>query len=229
MVVRGRLARPTRAVPLPVSLSGPTTIFVAPENNPTLGEDGLYCQVIFWGVRKDVEFRPFRAPRDVSPQLTHTHQRPAKWAGRPHTPAPAAGLSFLLRLFGATLHQAKILARTRNPVNPPLMEMTPRGKRGKLRTDFPHSSHRAWKSGHNPTRRIPTFPPRRRDDFSFSEKLEKSHAKFCKKRHAHLIKSRKHWLMAHSFFYVLQLVNPRFSTRLGERREAFRKDLKVDT
>jgi hypothetical protein len=40
------------------------------------------------------------------------------------------------------------------------VEMTPRGKRGKLKTRVSHSFHRAWKSGKK--RRIFTFPPRRR-------------------------------------------------------------------
>jgi len=42
------------------------------------------------------------------------------------------------------------------------VEMTPRGKRGKLKEPkrVSHSFHRAWKSGK--PGRIPTFPPRRR-------------------------------------------------------------------
>src|SRR5579859_3824028 len=42
------------------------------------------------------------------------------------------------------------------------VEMTPRGKRGKLKKRVSHSSHRAWKSGKEQRRRISTFPPRRR-------------------------------------------------------------------
>lgn len=40
------------------------------------------------------------------------------------------------------------------------VEMTRRGKRGKLKRRVSHSSHRACKSGKK--RRVPTFPPRRR-------------------------------------------------------------------
>jgi len=40
------------------------------------------------------------------------------------------------------------------------VEMTPGGKRGKLKKRVPHSFHRAWNSGQK--LRIPTFPPRRR-------------------------------------------------------------------
>ena len=44
------------------------------------------------------------------------------------------------------------------------VEMTPRGKRGKLKNQKRvfHSFHRAWKSGKKQNRRISTFPPRRR-------------------------------------------------------------------
>jgi DNA replication protein DnaC len=44
------------------------------------------------------------------------------------------------------------------------VEMTHRGKRGKLNNRVSHSFHRAWESG--PPRRIPTFPPRRRRGFT---------------------------------------------------------------
>jgi hypothetical protein len=50
--------------------------------------------------------------------------------------------------------------RSENEKMKSAVEMTPRGKRGKLKKRVSHSSHRAWKSGTQ--RRIPTFPPRRR-------------------------------------------------------------------
>jgi hypothetical protein len=52
------------------------------------------------------------------------------------------------------------------------VQMTPRGKRGKLKTRVSHSFHRAWKSGK--LRRIPTFPPRRRRVL-FSMKRRRKH------------------------------------------------------
>jgi hypothetical protein len=44
------------------------------------------------------------------------------------------------------------------------VEMTPPGKRGKLKNQKRvfHPFHRAWKSGIKQKRRISTFPPRRR-------------------------------------------------------------------
>jgi hypothetical protein len=42
------------------------------------------------------------------------------------------------------------------------VEMTPRGKPGKLEKRVSHSSHRPWKSGKKPRRQIPTFPSRQR-------------------------------------------------------------------
>jgi hypothetical protein len=49
------------------------------------------------------------------------------------------------------------------------VEMTPRGKPGKLPKRVSHPFHRAWKSGKEQRRRISTFPPRRRR-VSFSGK-----------------------------------------------------------
>jgi len=54
--------------------------------------------------------------------------------------------------------------RSENDERSSAVEMTPRGKRGKLKNQrrLFHSFHRAWKSGQNQNCRISTFPPRRR-------------------------------------------------------------------
>jgi hypothetical protein len=54
------------------------------------------------------------------------------------------------------------------------VEMTRRGKRGKLKRRVSPSFRRAWKSG--PERRIPTFPPRQRRAY-IHKKGEKNEAK----------------------------------------------------
>ena len=63
----------------------------------------------------------------------------------------------------AAMNAPSASLRSENSEMKSAVEMTPRGKSGKLKDQkrLFHSYHRAWKSGKNQRRRIPTFPPRR--------------------------------------------------------------------
>src|SRR5690348_885946 len=68
------------------------------------------------------------------------------------------------RTWWDALAPAASLWRIRKKRGRHAVEMTPRGKRGKLQKQrrVSHASLRAWKSGEKQKRRIPTFPQRRR-------------------------------------------------------------------
>src|SRR6516225_7130145 len=79
------------------------------------------------------------------------------------------------------------LLRSENSEMKSAVEMTPRGKRGKLKDQkrvFP-SFHRAWKSGKKQRRRISTFPPPRRRLISLQRTNHEAETKFQLTNHDH--------------------------------------------